>query len=113
MTALLDTTNLDDMLAMLGEEFRGIVRQYLQQLETDVSQLIQAHVAQDWDTLVRLAHTLKGSSGNMGAALLAAQAARIEQAARARDAADVDAALQDLGTLARQTAEALRAGRYA
>ncbi|TSE27531.1 TMAO reductase sytem sensor TorS [Tepidimonas sediminis] len=113
MTPLLDTTNLDDMLAMLGDEFRDIVRQFVDQLEPDVAGITAARAAADWDTLVRLAHTLKGSSGNMGAVALADQAARIERAARARDGAQADAALDGLQALARQTVAALRAGGYA
>lgn len=113
MNALLDTTNLDEMLAMLGDEFRDIVRQYVDQLEDEVAQLAALCAQRDWEALTRMAHTLKGSSGNMGAVVLAAAAARLERAAQARDDVGVEAAMLELPDLARRTVAALRAGRYA
>ena len=112
MTALLDSAALDDMLALLGEEFRDIARQYVTQLQEEVARLLAARAAQDWMLLARHAHALKGSSGNMGARALAERAAALEAAARSGDAAAVDAVLQGLSTLAHDTAAALRAGRY-
>lgn len=112
MSALLDTTNLDAMLAMLGEDFRAIVRQYAAQLDSELRSMEQARQRQDWTLLRRLAHTLKGSSGNVGAMALAGQAAQLERAAQQADAQAADAALAALAPLISATRSALDAGGY-
>ncbi|HVB17008.1 MAG TPA: response regulator, partial [Stellaceae bacterium] len=56
--------------------------------------------AGDRDAAERLAHTLKGVAGNIGAAAVAAQAQRVETAIRAgADTHELDAALDRLGTV--------------
>lgn len=113
MTAFLDRASLDEMVALLGDDFRDIVRLFIEQLGSDVAQLQAARAAGHWDRLYRAAHTLKGSSGNVGASALSLSAARLERAARMSDAAAADGELAALPALAEQTVAALRAGRYA
>ncbi|MCY3303734.1 hypothetical protein ECD84_03490 [Acinetobacter pittii] len=112
MSALLDTANLDTMLDLLGEDFRAIVRQYPAQLDSELRSMEQARPQQDWALLRRLAHMLQGSSGNVGAAALAGQAALLECAAQHADAQAADAALAALAPLVAQTRSALLEAGY-
>jgi HPt (histidine-containing phosphotransfer) domain-containing protein len=56
----------------------------------------------------RLAHSLKGSSGSIGAVGLSELAAKLEYAARAAALHEVDATLDALGRAAQETERALR-----
>ncbi|WP_374486080.1 response regulator [Zoogloea sp.] len=74
---------------------------YLSQLDKFVQgqrdfggRLDEALQAQDWTTATRLAHTLKGGAGQIGAHELAARAADLEQALRRQDALPALAPLQ-------------------
>ena len=61
--------------------------------------------------MTRVAHSLKGASGNLGAIGVAELAERIEIAGKARDVDGVDAMLADLRARYRETESALRSLR--
>ncbi|MFN3610435.1 Hpt domain-containing protein [Tepidimonas sp.] len=109
---LINSANLDELLSLLGDEFRDITRLFVEQLEGELADLRAARAAQDWQALYRRAHALKGSSGNMGATALSESAARLERAARDGDADGVEREIAAIELLAPQTVQALRAGRY-
>lgn len=112
MSTLINCASLDELLALLGDEFRDISRLFVDQLGDEVAELHAAQAARDWPLLHRRAHALKGSSGNMGALALSESAARLERAARDGDADGIERELAAIGRLAPETVEALRAGRY-
>ncbi|MCX7692952.1 Hpt domain-containing protein [Tepidimonas taiwanensis] len=112
MTPLIQRDTLDELLVALGDDFRGIVRLFVEQLDTERAGLDAAWAARDWPRLMRAAHSLKGSSGNMAAVALSEAAARLERAAREQNAVAAEAALADVTRLVPETVRALVAGRY-
>jgi PAS domain S-box-containing protein len=78
---VLDRGVLDGLLT-LGSAFEAIVSLYLQHAPGRVGELQEAFDAHDLDAVGRVAHTLRGSSGSVGARRLAAVCAEIELAAK-------------------------------
>jgi CheY-like chemotaxis protein len=75
---------LGTLTSVVGDD-RAKLRQYLElfasSTTTLVSQIIAASAERDRETVRRLAHNLKGTSGNVGAGEMAALAAALESAA--------------------------------
>jgi len=65
--------------------------------QTDAASRLEAFIGQhEWEEAASLAHTLKGSGGNLGAKCLYSDAAAMEQACRAADAEAVQSKLTAL-----------------
>lgn len=73
-----------------------LVPEYLRNREKDLPRLQEALAAQDFATLRRLGHNMRGAAGAYGLPPLSEIGARIEDAAQARDAGPIGAALDDL-----------------
>jgi len=112
MSNLLNSASLDELVTLLGDEFREITQLFVDQLDDEVAQLQAARAGQDWRLLNRRAHALKGSSGNMGAMALAQAAAALEKAALVPDVSAIDQSLASIVELAPQSVQALRDGGY-
>ncbi|MBF0417193.1 MAG: response regulator, partial [Magnetococcales bacterium] len=90
-------------LSMLGKFLSG---------QTDFIDRIRASLdGDDWSTAEREAHTLKGSSGNIGASGLQEQAGRIETAIRNHETrAIIDARIDEIAPSLKALLEGLRRG---
>jgi HPt (histidine-containing phosphotransfer) domain-containing protein len=73
---------LEELRTMMGEEYLGLIKLFLEDAPTHIQQLEAAAAANDLPGLVSPAHTLKSSSANLGALALSAVAKRIELGAR-------------------------------
>ncbi len=62
----------------------------------------------DEEELRRSAHSLKGSSGNLGAISLASRAHEVEQRARAKETHGVEETIDEIAVLSEQVVTALR-----
>ncbi|GAB1406164.1 ATP-binding protein [Thermomonas brevis] len=80
--SVLEASVLDELREALGDEVDHIVRVYLEDAPRLIAQLEHAAAAGDPIGLRVAAHTLKSSSGNMGATTLAAAARDLETGAR-------------------------------
>lgn len=78
----LDLDALEQMRAMLEEDFGGFLVAYLESLEQILAQLALAQVTGDAREVERLAHGLKSASLNAGARVLADLCAELEERAR-------------------------------
>jgi two-component system, sensor histidine kinase and response regulator len=77
---------LEGLGATLGENLVGqLATLFLTEADTRLDQLHKAITADDADLILRLAHTLSGSSANMGAAELATQCAALATTSGDRD----------------------------
>ena len=65
-----------------GEFLREIVSIYIEDTPKRIEDLKKSLAAGDLDSFTRAAHTIKGSSANVGAVALRAVAERLEQIAR-------------------------------
>ena len=99
--------SLDDTRAVL----KDFIEMYTTQAPRRIGEIAAALAAEDFDGMTRVAHSLKGASGNLGAIGVAGLAERIEIAGKARDFGGVDAMLADLRARYRETESALRALR--
>ncbi len=79
---ILDPASLFGALGQPRAEHREIVELYLQETPRRLAALKQAAQAGDHEQIARLAHTLAGSAGSLGAVRLAAACALVERLAR-------------------------------
>lgn len=112
MSDLLNTTSLDELRSVLGDEFFELSRMFALQVESEVAGLSECFAQGDVQRLRRLAHSLKGCCANMGVQELSRQASIIEKAAMANDTATIQTLLPALAPLATQSLNAMREAGY-
>jgi signal transduction histidine kinase/DNA-binding response OmpR family regulator/HPt (histidine-containing phosphotransfer) domain-containing protein len=81
-----DPAVLDELREVMGEEIRELIDAYLDDTARRLDELDQA-IDRDPEVLVQVAHTLKGSSANVGARRFSERCSEMHQRAR-QDAAD-------------------------
>ena len=91
-----DFEGLRDRMEGYEDLLRGMVQDYLENLQEHLDALRKHAEEGDADRTVRAAHTIKGIAANMSAERLRDLAARLEQAARAGDLSCVTEALPQL-----------------
>jgi signal transduction histidine kinase/HPt (histidine-containing phosphotransfer) domain-containing protein len=77
-------------------DLQEVAREFLAWLPEAISELRQALVSRDYDTLAALSHTLKGSGGTFGYPEVTRAAERLEAASRRRDDLQINGLLRDL-----------------
>lgn len=112
VTAYLDTQALQELQEMLGDDLYEITSLYGGTLADEVETLKTTFASSNWAVLNRQAHSLKGSSANMGALEMARLAALVEKAALQADAAVIKPALDAMAGAAEATLNAMRSGGY-
>ncbi|MBN2021348.1 MAG: response regulator [Pirellulales bacterium] len=80
--------------------YRDIVREFVGYLRERLGAMRQARTAGDFETVAGLAHWLKGAGGTAGFPVLTQPSMDIESAAKAGDAAKVEAGLRTLESIA-------------
>jgi len=73
---------VDELREVMGNEYLGLVRLFLEDAPTHIERLKAAAASNNIAAMVAPAHTLKSSSANLGALALSAVAKRIELGAR-------------------------------
>jgi HPt (histidine-containing phosphotransfer) domain-containing protein len=91
--APLDLNNLAMLKDLIGDELKPILRGFETQIPLLMRQIEQALEEREAADLILHAHTLKGSSANVGARPLADVAAQLEQAGKNQDWHQADALL--------------------
>jgi len=79
--------------------FRHIVDEFLAKVPGEVDKMEAAMAEEDWNSLTRLAHWLKGSGGTIGFDCLTSPASQLEQAAHKYNSASARRALDDIQKL--------------
>lgn len=74
---------LEELEAVMGTEYLGLIKLFLEDAPKQIQQLEQAASENNIHGMITPAHTLKSSSANLGALALSAIAKRIEVSARA------------------------------
>lgn len=109
----LDNEILDELLEILGEDdLCAITASFVDQLTHQLVDLKTYCDRADLAETARIAHSLKGGAGNLGATELSTIASAIERHARAGAAEDTATALATLPEIAAQTVTALRERGY-
>lgn len=114
MNQVLDMAVVEELLSLSEEGDPELLLDLIEMFLADgpgkVAALMQGLADGDFETMERAAHTLKGSSGNLGARLLQQTCEQLQQSTRNRDLgrtrqlapllsqqlADVDRALREL-----------------
>lgn len=78
----LDTTVLDELRVLDGDDLRDIVELYFTDVSDQIERMRSSLEDGDCDAVAAAAHRIKGASLSMGAARVAAFAAETEAAAR-------------------------------
>ena len=79
---VLELEVIEELRSIMGDDFRGLVRMFLEDAPGHIENLRVAAEANDIAAMVAPAHTLKSSSANLGALALSSVAKRIEFGAR-------------------------------
>ncbi len=85
MHTIVDTQTLEMLQAALGEEFRELVEELINDVPIKLREMKTYCAQGDADALAKTAHVIKGSSGNLGASALSGACAQLEEAAGAGD----------------------------
>ena len=106
---MIDQSVVDELHDALGDELGEIFGEYLAQLFPQVQQIGEGLVQGDLERGREEAHSLKGSSGNLGVMGVAEVAADIERACREHNLDAARVRYQDLLSCAEATVSALNA----
>jgi len=93
---VLDTAQVEDLRGIDGGVFPRLVDMYVSKTPDRILQLRTHAVAGNFAAMATEAHTLKGSSGSIGAARVADTCLKIERACQAEDAAPLDELIRAL-----------------
>ncbi|MBX3691751.1 MAG: response regulator [Dokdonella sp.] len=105
----LDEAVIRELVDVMGNEFGDLVRVYLEDAPRLIGALRGAALRGDVDTFGVTAHSLKSSSANLGARMLAELARQAEQATREGREIDLDASAQAIEDAFGRAREAFRA----
>lgn len=79
MAPHLDEQQLAELRELMGPDFEGLLRAFLRDSRDRLLHLELAIKDRNWDIARRQAHSLKGSSSNLGALALAQHCQQLEQ----------------------------------
>ncbi|MGH1472224.1 MAG: Hpt domain-containing protein [Cellvibrionaceae bacterium] len=82
MTEHVSMTTLTMLKDVMEDGFNELINMYVSDSQARIEALHTAYSAQDCDSVRREAHSLKGSSGNIGAGIMAELTKQVEQKGR-------------------------------
>lgn len=112
MTGTLNMEVIDELLALSDdgdpELLVDLIEMYLADGPTKLEAIERGIAAGDWESVERAAHSLKGSSGNLGATYVLATSDRIQNACREHKTSTVPADAKALAQYLKDAEAALR-----
>ena len=97
--AILDAGRLEEMVGGDEEFIVEILQLYLEASGADVKGLALSATSGDFGEVARLAHTIKGASGNVGADAMMEMGRRLEEAAKEGAVEDVSRTVAQMLTV--------------
>ena len=79
---VLDMATFEMLKTMLAEEFESLLQEFLEETPGKLAELRQAVAVVDAQAVSRIAHVIKGTSGNLGISALSACCEALEADAR-------------------------------
>ena len=104
----IDTDNLDMLKEIIGDELKDVLNIFLESTPDSILQLQEAIESNTIEKVQSVAHTIKGSSANVGAIQLSALTAQIEQQAKANDSSQFAGLLSQVLTENKAVEDALK-----
>ena len=92
----LDFEVIESLRSILGDDINELFNDFLLQAPQEISQLQTLFQSNNLDELSRVAHSLKGSSGNLGVAALSNACIKLEHDARDGATASVASHIQNI-----------------
>ena len=99
MTDNVDKNMLQDLVEIMGDDMKLLIASYIQDSTGKLDEFEILDVNTQQDEIYRLAHSLKGSSRNVGAKLFADYCERIEVLARKNSLSSEDYSVKQLRSL--------------
>ena len=109
MSDVLDESLLEELRLVMEDEFSVLMETFLMESERQFAEVQTAWASRDMESLRRNVHSLKGSSGNIGATGLQAICAELEYKARDGAAEQIPALMTAVSTQLADVVEAVRA----
>ena len=104
----MNTKELAENLGLEEEDCRELLELFLETTATNLARLDSGLAAADSKQVMEAAHTIKGSSANLGLAKIAAVAREVEERARQNNLEEVDKAMQSIREACKQLADELK-----
>lgn len=98
MTDHINMTTLTMLKDVMEDGFNELINMYVSDSQARIDALKSTVAANDCESVRREAHSLKGSSGNIGAGIMAELAKQVEQKGRDEDLNGVDDLLSQIET---------------
>ena len=92
----LDLEAIKELKIIMGDEYSLLLETFINDSVVRIKAIADAVAAQDRDAIHRLAHSLKGSAGNMGAVRLARICKSLEEMATSGVVHDASLLLEDM-----------------
>jgi len=105
---VLDTALVAELRDIMGQDYPMLVAAWGRDAAQRLEELTDARQAGDREALRRAAHTLKGSSSNLGAVHVASLCAQLEQKAASLSETEIDARLVAIDTAIIEAGDALQ-----
>ena len=86
------------IIVQVDPDLKEFIPEFLQNRRDDVTALREALERQDWDTIRRIGHRLRGSGGGYGFDAITDIGATLETAAKQPDASLIRTLIDDLAT---------------
>ncbi len=99
MSENIDTELLKDLVEIMGDDMKLLINSYLNDTKIKLDELENLDVAAQQNQIYRIAHSLKGSSRNVGAMLFADHCESIENMARSETLSQDDFSIEQLRSL--------------
>jgi len=96
MTQAVDLEALAALKDIMEDEFTALVQTYLADTEARVALLHELLTQQDFDEIRKNAHSMKGSSSNLGASLLTDLCFQVEQQSKGNHLDGLDTLLSQI-----------------
>ncbi len=96
---IIDQEAIENLRALSPEDdsfVREIIGVFLEDTPARIEELKRSHAAGDAATFSRAAHSIKGSSSNLGAARLRSAAERLEHDAKSHDLSGLDTMIPEI-----------------
>jgi HPt (histidine-containing phosphotransfer) domain-containing protein len=83
-------TRIDELRALLGDDVKLLIDEFFSVSDPEIEQLGKAIKEENTESIYKLCHSLKSSSGNLGFLRLHEQCKQLELQARTNQAIDAD-----------------------
>ena len=80
----IDLSTVNELVEIMGEDMPMLIDSYIADTRTKLAQLVELQPTSQQESIFRLAHSLKGSSRNIGVVAFADYCEIIEEQARAK-----------------------------